>query len=373
VPHPRCVRVGLFHSLNTRRTTNHAPLAHAGAPQPALSVLKFRNSNLRSPIPLRADRLLRPTLEAAERRLYLARHAARLPHGRRREVPGTPQHKHSPGGAVDLPLQFSSLEPKSGPSQLSNFDSPIALGRSFVFAGAPSSVCEGGAFPFTQHAAPHDSRVTPLAHAGTSASRTRDLPSSFPSRLPLSDFVHTMPLYVLPPRATVVPPSIQPRSGDCTQPGTQLACRMAGAAKCRVLPSTNTAPEGRLTYRFSSRAWSLNLGPLNSQTSTLQSPWGARSFLRVPHPRCVRVGLFLSLNTRRTTSHPPLAHANTPASRTRDLPSSFPSRLRLSNFVHTMPLCVLPPSVYFTRRVRIGPRSQPNSRRADDTHRRFGR
>jgi len=92
-----------------------------------------------------------------------------------------------------------------------------------------------------------------------------------------------------------------------------------------------------LTYRFSSRAWSLNLGLLKSQISTLQSPWGARSFLRVPHPRFVRVGLFHSLNTRRPT-------------------------------VHTMPLCVLPPSVHFTRRVRIGPRSQPNSRRA----RRYG-
>ena len=278
-----------------------------------------------------------------------------------------PRTSSAPEGRLTYRFSSRAWSPNLG-LRISNLNSPIALGRSFVFTGAPSSVCEGGAFPFTQHAAPHKSRITlpsPTPAPPHHSHATFRLP---PPPASLSDFVHTMPLYVLPPRATVVPPSIQPRSGDCTQPGTQLACRMAGAAKCRVLPSTNTAPEGRLTYRFSSRAWSLNLGPLNSQTSTLQSPWGARSFLRVPHPRCVRVGLFLSLNTRRTTSHPPLAHANTPASRTRDLPSPFPSRLRLSNFVHTMPLCVLPPSVHFTRRVRIGPRSQPNSRRA----RRYG-
>ena len=182
VPHPRCVRVGLFHSLNTRRTTNHAPLAHAGAPQPALSVLKFRNSNLRSPIPLRADRLLRPTLEAAERRLYLARHAARLPHGRRGEVPGAPPHKLSPGGAVDLPLQFSSLEPKTWPSQISSLQSPWGA-RSFLRVPHPRLVRVGRFHSLnTRRPAIHP----PLAHAGTSASRTRDLPSSFPSCLRLS-------------------------------------------------------------------------------------------------------------------------------------------------------------------------------------------
>jgi len=166
VPHPRFVRVGLFHSLNTRRPTSHAPLAHAGTsasltrdlPSSSPSRLPFRLRPYNASLRFAAARHCRaPIHSAAERRLYPARHAARLPYGRRREVPGTPQHKHSPGGAVDLPLQFSSLEPKSWSSQLSNFNSPIALGRSFVFAGAPSSVCEGGAFPFTQHAAHHES------------------------------------------------------------------------------------------------------------------------------------------------------------------------------------------------------------------------
>ena len=86
-----------------------------------------------------------------------------------------PRKTSAPEGRLTCRFGSRAWSPNLG-LRISNLNSPIALGRSFVFTGAPSSVCEGGAFSFTQHAAhprftSHESRVTPASAFPTSSTQ----------------------------------------------------------------------------------------------------------------------------------------------------------------------------------------------------------